>query len=49
MIIKKTIQGLDSFRILRNVNQTLQTSLDQTLPNPPQILNATKTANTEDK
>ena len=49
MIFKKTTQGLDSFKILKNVDQTSQTSPDQTLPNPPQIVNATKTLDTEDK
>ena len=49
MIFKKTTQGLDSFKILKNVDQTSQTSPDQTLPHPPQTVNATKTPNTEDK
>ena len=49
MIINKTTQGLDSFKILKNVDQTSQTSPDQTLANPPQIVNATKTPNTVDK
>ena len=49
LIIKKTTQGLDSFKILKNTNQTSQISPDQTLPNPPQIVNATKTLDTEDK
>ena len=42
LINKKNTQGLDSFKILRNVDQTSQTSTDQTLPDPPQIMNATK-------
>ena len=33
---------------MKNVDQTSQTS-DQTLPDPPQILNATKTSNDKDK
>ena len=49
LINKKTTQGLDSSKILRNVDQTSQTSTDQTLPDPPQIMNATKTPDTEDK
>ena len=49
LINKKNTQGLDSFKILRNVDQTSQTSTDQTLPDPPQIMNATKTPDTEDK
>ena len=49
LINKKTTQGLDSFKILKNVDQTSQTSSDQTLPDPTQILNATKTPNTKDK
>ena len=48
-INKKTTQGLDSFKKLKNVDQTSQTSSDQTLPDPPQIMNATKTPDTEDK
>ena len=32
-----------------NIDQTSQTSTDQTLPDPPQIMNATKTPDTEDK
>ena len=31
------------------MDQTSQPSTDQTLPDPPQIMNATKTLNTEDK
>ena len=46
---KKTTQGFDSFEILKNVDQTSQTSSDQTLPDPLQIMNATKTPDTEDK
>ena len=34
---------------MRNVDQTSQTSSDQTLPDPPQIMNTTKTPDTEDK
>ena len=34
---------------MKNVNQTSQTPSDQTLPNPSQIMNATKTPATEDK
>ena len=34
---------------MRNVDQTSQTSTDQTLPHPPQIMNATKTLDIEDK
>ena len=49
MTNKKTTQGLDSFKILKNVDQTSQTSSDQTLPDPPQIMNATKTPDAEDK
>ena len=49
MINKKTTQGLDSFKILKNGDQIPQTSSDQTLPDPPQILNATKTPDNEDK
>ena len=41
LINKKYIQALDSFKILQNV--------DQTLPNPPHILNAKKTPDTKDK
>ena len=48
LINKKTIQGLDSFNISKNVNQILQTSSDQTIPGPTQIMNATKTPDTED-
>ena len=48
LINKKTTQGLDSFKIFRNVDQTSQTPSDQTLPDPPQIMNATKIADTED-
>ena len=42
-------QGLDCFKILRNVDQTSQTSTYQTLPDLPQIMNATKTLDSEDK
>ena len=34
---------------MRNVDQTSQTSSDQTLPDPPQLMNTTKTPDTEDK
>ena len=44
----KTTEGLDSFTILKNVNQTSQASSDQTLPDPPQKITATKTPNPED-
>ena len=46
MVNNKTTQGLDSFKILRDVDQT---SSDQALPNPPQLMNATKTPDTEAK
>ena len=46
LINKKYIRGLDSFKILHNVDQTLPT---QTLPNPPHILNARKTPDTKNK
>ena len=49
LINKKTTQGLHSFEILKNVDQTSQTSSDQILPNLSQIKNATKTPDTEDK
>ena len=49
VINKKTTQGLDSFKILKNVDQTSQTSSDETLPDPPQIMNATKTPDSENK
>ena len=49
LINKKTTQGLDSFKILTNVDQTSQASPDQTLPDPPQIVNATKTPDTKGK
>ena len=49
LINKKNPQGLDCFKILRNVDQTLQTSTYQTLPDLPQIMNATKTLDSEDK
>ena len=49
LINKKSTQGLDSFKVLRNVDQTSQTSSDKTLLDPPQIMNATKTPDTEDK
>ena len=49
LIIKKTTQGLDSFKILKNVDQTSQASPEQTLPDPPQIVNATKTPDTKGK
>lgn len=45
---KKTTQGFDSFEILKNVDQTSQTSSDQTLPDPPQKITATKTPDPED-
>ena len=48
LINNKTTQGLDSFKILKNVDQISQIS-DQTLPHPPQIMNPTKTPETEDK
>ena len=48
LINKKTTQGLDSLKISKNVNQTSQTSSDQTIPDPTQIMNATKTPDTED-
>ena len=48
LINKKTIQGLDSFKILKNVDQTSQTWSDQTLRDPPQIMNATKTPDTKE-
>ena len=47
LINKKTTQ--DSFKILKNVDQTSQASPDQTLPDPPQIVNATKTPDTKGK
>ena len=43
LLNKKTTRGLDSFKILRNVDQASQTSTDQTLPDPPQIISANKT------
>ena len=43
LINKKTTQGLDSFKILKNVDHTSQASPDQTLLDPPQKMNATKT------
>ena len=46
LINKKTTQGLDSFIILKNINQISQPSFDQTLPHPTQIMNATKSPNT---
>ena len=49
LINKKTTQGLDPFKILKNVNQISQTSFNQTIPDPTQIMNATKTPDTEDK
>ena len=49
LINKKNNEGLDSFKILRNVDQTSQTSTDQSLPDPPKIMNATKTPHTEAK
>ena len=49
LIYKNTTQGLDSFKILKNVDQTSQASPDQTLPDPPQIVNATKTPDTKGK
>ena len=50
-LIKQDIltQGLDSFKILKNVDETSQASSDQTLPDLPQIMNVTKTPDTEDK
>ena len=36
LINKKTTQDLDSFKILRNVDQTSQTTFNQTLPDPSQ-------------
>ena len=48
LINKKTTQGLDSFKMSKNVNQISQTSSDQTIPDPIQIMNATKTPDTED-
>ena len=48
LINKKTTQGLDSFKISKNVNQISQTSSDQTIPDATQIMNATKTPDTED-
>ena len=34
---------------MKNVDQTSQASPDQTLPDPPQIMNATKTPDTKGK
>ena len=48
LINKKATQGLDSFKILKNFDQTSQKLPDQTLPDPPQIMNPTKTPDTED-
>ena len=50
-LIKQDIltQGLDSFKILKNVDETSQASSDQTLRDLPQIMNVTKTPDTEDK
>ena len=48
LINKKTTQGLDYFKISKNVNQITQTSSDQTMPDPTQTMNATKTPDTED-
>ena len=50
-LIKQDIltQGLDSFKILKNVDETSQASSDQTLPDLPQIMNVTKTPDIEDK
>ena len=48
LINMKTTEGIDSFTILKNVNQTSQTSSDQTLPDPPQKITATKTPDPED-
>ena len=48
LVNKKTTQGLDSFKISKNVNQIPQTSSDQTIPDPKQMMNATKTPDTED-
>ena len=49
MINKESTQCLDSFKILKNVDQTSQASSDKTLPDPPQIMNTTKTPDTKDK
>ena len=49
LINKNTTHGFDSFKILNNVDQTSQASSDQTLLELPQIMNATKTPDTEDK
>ena len=49
LINKKTTQDLDSFKILRNVDQTSQASTDQILTDPLQIMNVTKTPETGDK
>ena len=49
LINKNTTQGFDSFKILNNVDQTSQASSDQTLLELPQIMNATKTPDTENK
>ena len=48
LLNKKTTRGLDSFKILRNVDQASQTSTDQTLSDPSQIISATKTPDAED-
>ena len=48
LINMKITEGLDSFTILKNVNQTSQTSFDQTLPDPPQKITAIKTSDPED-
>ena len=49
LLNKKTTRGLDSLKILRNVDQASQTSTDQTLPDPPQIISANETLDVEDK
>ena len=49
LINKKNTQGLDSFKIFKNVDQTSKISSDQTLPDALQIMNATKTPETEGK
>ena len=48
LINMKITEGLDSFTILKNVNQTSQTSFDQTLPDLPQKITAIKTSDPED-
>ena len=49
LINEKATQVLGSFKILKNVDQISQTSSDQTISDPTQIINATKTPDTEDK